>query len=308
MNGSTPTILLTEGTSAIGRQLVAQLSAANAAYFVIDPPGSDPLPLLARAGVGAVVINTAEWVDRGQADPAEAAALNVLYSQDVAAVAAATGARRMVVLSSIAVYGPVRSLEIDESAPLDVSQAWTYGRTRAEGELALQAARKSLDLDIVTVRAGLIYGPGAQSWTSDYLELIQKGTPVLWRAGQGVAPLVYVENLAAALLLAATVPAAAAQIFNVADHHIEWRRYAAWLGRLCGRAPRSLSPIAARGLRRLTGAGPEADELEAFYTRRTVFLSRQARDVLGYRAQIDMAGALQRTEAWLREAGYLPAA
>jgi nucleoside-diphosphate-sugar epimerase len=133
------------------------------------------------------------------------------------AVAAQGG--RMVVASSIAVYGTRIQSQVCREDDGFGPWAGAYGRAKQgqEDEAQRIAARSGMPLTLV--RPANVYGLGGSSaWGDRLLDgLRQSGGAVFGDAARNNAGLIYVENLADALLLAGTNPAAVGRTYNVCD-------------------------------------------------------------------------------------------
>lgn len=92
-----------------------------------------------------------------------------------------------------------------------------YGRSKLAAEQALWSYGEESGLDVVIVRPPLVYGPQVRANFLRLMDAVWKGVPLplgLVRARRSV---VYVENLADALMHCVTDPRAANQCFHVAD-------------------------------------------------------------------------------------------
>ena len=67
------------------------------------------------------------------------------------------------------------------------------------------------------VRPGVIWGPGDTTFLPRFAALLRPGQMVLIDGGRNLLGLSHVENLAQGMILAATVPAAAGQIYHLTD-------------------------------------------------------------------------------------------
>lgn len=143
--------------------------------------------------------------------------VNVAGTEKLAKSAAAAGARRLVYVSSIKVNGeetrgrPPFS-ETDEPDPQD-----PYGISKREAEQALQKISVETGLEVVIVRPPLVYGPGVGGNFARMLGWIKKGIPLPLGSVKNRRSMVYVENLADALILCAIRPEAANETFLVSD-------------------------------------------------------------------------------------------
>lgn len=127
---------------------------------------------------------------------------------------------RVVLVSSLAVHGvghlPAGGV-VDEGCPLDPEphrrDPYTY--SKVEQERAAWEAHARGDVRLVVVRPGVIYGPGRDCVTARVG--LQLGRLLLKMGGRQRLPYTHVENCAAAVHLAGTVPGAVGEAFNVID-------------------------------------------------------------------------------------------
>ncbi len=259
-----------------------------------------------------VVFHVAAWLGGGrvQDQEADAMAMNVTASEMMVRLAAAASVSCLVHVSSIASYGLPQRPQVDEDHPLDTSTANDlYGRTKAQGELRAVALAKELGVNLAVVRPALVYGPRAQGWSVQMLQLVQKGTPVLFGGGHGHAWPVFIDNLVDGMLLAATQPKAVGEAFNFSDPVINWRTFFGFYSQMCGRRPRQIPLWGARLLawvNSLFHLGlPLNPQRVRFLTSNAVFPTTKAEQLLGYQPRVDLAEGMRRTEAWLRQEGYL---
>lgn len=143
-------------------------------------------------------------------------ATNVEGALRVAKAAWHHGARRFVFASSVKALAesdagrPLR--EDDPPAPQDA-----YGRSKLAAEQALTRFGEQTGLEVVIVRFPLVYGPRVRANFLRLMDAIWKGVPLPLGAIDARRSLVYVENLADALMHCATDPRAAHRTFHVAD-------------------------------------------------------------------------------------------
>src|SRR5690606_23278954 len=111
----------------------------------------------------------------------------------------AAGVERLVYFSSIAVYGDATAPRIDD--PINVNGlSGAYARGKAECE---QLVRVWAEVDparrAIILRPGIIYGACSPFWTEKLSQRIRAG---VWGdfgpAGEGIAPLVHVDDVAEA--------------------------------------------------------------------------------------------------------------
>jgi nucleoside-diphosphate-sugar epimerase len=160
------------------------------------------------------------------------------------AIAAEGG--RMVVVSSIAVYGTKIQSQVCREDDGFGPWAGAYGRAKqGQEEVAREIAART-GMPLTLVRPANVYGLGGNSAWGDRLiaGLRQTGGAVFGDAERNNAGLTYVDNLADALLLAGTHPAAVGRTFNVCDgEDVSWRRFMDDMATLAGVAPPPVFPI-----------------------------------------------------------------
>jgi len=222
---------------------------------------------------------------------------NVRGALRVAKAARAAGARRFVYLSSIKAVGE-RSAgraplsEIDRPAPEDA-----YGITKLEAEQSLLAFGRDSGMEIVIVRPPLVYGPGVRANYLSLMRAISKRIPLPLGAVTARRSMIFVENLASALVQCVADPRAAGQVFHVADSRdLTVAELVRQLGIFLN-APARLVPVPAAWLRvagRLTGRLPQVQRLiDPFEVD-----SRQIQKVLEWHPPYEVEDGLRQTAAW----------
>lgn len=320
-------VLITGATGFIGRHLTERLLGLGVPVriFARDPTRSAPLASQgAEVAIGDVsdsasvdgiadgcrtVFHCAAWMGKPYAVQA-AWAGNVLGTQAVAAEAMRAGVERFVHLSSITVYGPVRSGVVTEASP-----PWKgvelYGDTKIAAEETLRAAARA-GLPVVITRPGLVFGPRCRGWALRVIRWLNAGFPVVASGGVGLARPIFIDNLVDALLLCAERPVQG-EAFTLIDADVPWREYLGHYARLAGKPVRSV-PYAALWLialgselrSRFTRALPQTPRAALGYAVSTArYSTHHARDRLGWAPRYSLAEATARTDHWLRENGYL---
>jgi nucleoside-diphosphate-sugar epimerase len=149
---------------------------------------------------------------------AEFRRVNVEGTANLARQAAAAGVKRFVFLSSIKVNGEFteggRAFTADDTpAPED-----PYGVSKHEAEQVLcQIAAKS-GMEMVIIRAPLIYGPGVKANFESMMRWLSRGVPLpLAAITHNRRSLVALDNLVDLIVTCLTHPVAANQTFLVSD-------------------------------------------------------------------------------------------
>lgn len=224
------------------------------------------------------------------------------------------GAKRLLLVSSLAVAGPTTHRHpIDETrAPAPVTN---YGQSKLAAEVLVRAMPPSLPWTII--RPPVVYGEWDRG-TLTIFKLVQSGFMPLFGDGSQELSVIHAEDLAQALIAGGTSPSAAGRIYFAAHPAvITSRELALAVARALGKERLRIIPVpslVARGvlavmgtLAHLTGRASllstdKADEyLAPAWTCRSDALMRDT----GWRPRIDLETGLRRAANWYREAGWL---
>lgn len=133
----------------------------------------------------------------------------------LAAAARAAGVRRFVFVSSIGAVTDAAAETVDETTPcLPVTP---YGRSKLAAERAVAAAFAGGAGEWCILRPPLLYGPGNPGNMERLLRLLRLPLPLPLGAIRNRRSFLYVRNLADAVKVALAHPAAAGEVFCVAD-------------------------------------------------------------------------------------------
>ncbi|MEH3145236.1 MAG: oligosaccharide flippase family protein [Methylobacterium frigidaeris] len=225
----------------------------------------------------------------------------------------AAGLREIVFLSSIAVYGDREGVVTEDVAP--------DGRLDGYGAAKLACERRLADWArdgrrAVALRPGIVYGPGSPLWVEKMRRRLEAGVlGDLGPAGEGIAALVHVEDVAAAVDAAlAPGPAGFSAANVVGPEVVTWNAYFRHLAAASGLPePRRLGAgrlrwqglvrVPALALARLglgAAAGPALAPGQGerrLFARKAVYAGARARDLLGWQARIPVADGLGPTES-----------
>jgi nucleoside-diphosphate-sugar epimerase len=138
--------------------------------------------------------------------------LNTEATVRLARAAGRAGARRFVFLSSIrAQCGPAADMVLTEAVEPRPTDA--YGRSK----LAAERGLAELDLDWVSLRAVLIYGPGAKGNMAQLIKLARSPLPLPLASLTARRSLLALENLSAAIESVLAAPGTLRRVFVAAD-------------------------------------------------------------------------------------------
>ncbi len=147
---------------------------------------------------------------------------------------------RFVHVSSLGVYEARDHHGTDETIPPAAESLDAYTRSKVEAEeLALRSmSKRGLPLSIV--RPGFIYGPRDRTVLPKLVKALRSGRFFYFGSGQQVLNCIYVKNLVHGIFLAAEVPEAIGEVFNLTDgRRVTKREFVGRIAELAGLRPRA---------------------------------------------------------------------
>jgi nucleoside-diphosphate-sugar epimerase len=335
--------LVTGGTGFVGRHLVrilAEETGADLRLLVRGAVAIDDLPAAAARGRSELLagdLRSPDGLDRAceggvdtvfhlaaampgqpgpRRSPEDYRKLNVEATLRLAMLAAAAGARRFVFASSTAAMGAPAAPVADEATPCRPTSPYEVTKRLAEEGLVELGARTGLEVAIV--RPCLIAGEGQRGGVLLKLfKLARRGMfPVFGGRLDVQKPLVDVEDVARALILAATRgrPGETYLVTSGVRHTLG--EVLAVAGALTGN-PRPYvnlplplaraASLATTPLARLAGREPplSPERLDLFLADRAIDIGKARRE-LGYAPHFrDLRSMLARTYAWYGMSGQL---
>jgi nucleoside-diphosphate-sugar epimerase len=169
------------------------------------------------------------------------------------------GAPLVVHFSSMAVYGAARGA-VDETAPLRADLG-PYAQAKIDAERCAAGYPRR-----VVLRPGIVYGPGSTLWSELVGRLLlARRLGDLGDAGEGLCNLVYVGDVAAAVIAALRRPAAMGEVLNLAaPAPPTWNGYFAQYAAALGAAPlRTIGPLRLQYELRIAGPAAKLAEVLA---------------------------------------------
>lgn len=227
-------ILVLGGSGHIGKQLLNVLRSTSWA----EPVGASRAAQANHASNGS-----ADWVRVDTTDLSALTAALQGFDAVVNCVAGDAGSisegtrilvqaartahcRRIVHLSTMAVYGPVEGI-VHEDAPLDPSLGW-YGRAKCQAETQIGDFVRQGG-EAVVLRPGCVFGQGSELWVGRVARWLQAGRlGDLGVAGDGWSNLVDVADVCQAIVGSLRLPLEPGElpIFNLAaPDSPRWNNY-----------------------------------------------------------------------------------
>ena len=179
---------------------LARLSNCSVQLVYGDITDRDAL-LTAMTGVDTV-FHTAAYVELGLVNQVEMERVNVEGTRAVLEVAQAVGVSKVVYCSTIGVFGDTKGQVVDETfkrTQTDFSSA--YDRTKYEAQQLVDQFAE-LGLPIVSILPSGIFGADDPHF-GPVMQQFLKGRLKLWVGGDRITGIVHVDDLAAAMILAA---------------------------------------------------------------------------------------------------------
>jgi nucleoside-diphosphate-sugar epimerase len=163
-------------------------------------------------------------------------------TENVAKAALKTGSR-LVHVSTVDVYGWPHQETLDETAPKSPDSN-LYAQTKFRAEEFLWSYHRQHAFPLVVVQPTIVYGPFSRPWTLSVIDQLKNGRLELGEEDNGVCNAVYIDDVADALILAATEPRAVGEAFLISGPDvITWKEFYAAFEKLLGRnGTGSISP------------------------------------------------------------------
>jgi nucleoside-diphosphate-sugar epimerase len=256
-------VLVTGATGFIGGRAVERLLAEGAQVRALVRNFTNA-PRIARFPIEMVAgdLTSPEAVDRAvrgcdlvihcgfgsSGDDAQKRDTTVNGTERVLSSALRHRCRRVVVMSTISVYGDTVDGDLDERAPRRYSGA-VYNDTKLDAE-KLAFAYCDKGLSVAVIQPTVVYGPYGSTWTTKPLAQLRTGQVILVDGGTGLCNAVYVDDVVSAAVLAATSPRAHGEAFLVSgEQPVTWKEfYARYEAMLGTKATVAMTPDQARAL------------------------------------------------------------
>ena len=248
-------VLVTGGAGLIGRHIIDELLNQGIDVVSFDASGmGDPPPhttsiigdirdaeLLSREvqhrGIERIIHCAAMLQATCEEEPSVAVAVNATGTVNVLEAARRAGVRRVVLASSVAVYGRTRYSPMDENHPCE--PAGIYASAKLLGEHLARAYERQAGMEVFTIRFGLVYGPGgvrSKGVAAEFRDIVRgavRERRVTIPRAEQIVPLTYVSDAATGAVLACLkTPTPRHRIYNVSGDGCSLSEIAGLLCRL----------------------------------------------------------------------------
>lgn len=171
-------------------------------------------------GVDAIIHTAARaHIMEDEADDplAEYRKVNVQGTLNLARQAVEAGVKRFVFVSSVKVNGEATELNCPYTPEQQPAPEDAYGVSKLEAEQALTELCKESGMELVIVRPVLVYGPGVKANFLSMMSWVNRGIPLPLGAVNNKRSIVALDNLVDLLIVCATHPNAAGEVFFASD-------------------------------------------------------------------------------------------
>ena len=227
--------------------------------------------------------------------------VNTHATERLARMAAQTGARRFVFLSTIKVNGEDsgdRAFNEDDALnPQD-----NYALSKLEAEQVLRRVAQETGLDVVILRSPMVYGPGVKGNFLRLIQVVQRGIPLPLASVHNRRSVIFLGNLVEAVISCMTHPQAKGKTYLVSDdEQLSTAELISRTARALGKSARLL-PFPVELLRyaaMVLGKSAEADKL----LNSLLVDSSKIRSELGWKPHFSLDEGLSETARWFLQTG-----
>jgi nucleoside-diphosphate-sugar epimerase len=324
-------ILITGANGFVGRHLILALQKRGDSVRALSSPTGDTTWLKQHGiaifrgdiraqdaltepmrGVCAVLHLVAE-TKRKWGPMQSSYAVNVTGTENVCRAAMTAGVRRLVHISTSAIYNMMVGRSVTEDDPLEPLDD-PYCLTKAQGDMLVQRMIREDRLPAVIIRLGALLGPGDSLNFGRLVDRLRAGKGIIVGSGNNVVPFVYITDVVQALLLALDSEQAVGQIYNISnDQPLTQKQYLSAIAKEVGVAPPRIhvpyyplfaAAYAAERISTLSGY-----RIPPVVTRHGIKILGEdgrlsidkARHDLGYVPQVPIREAVRLTAAWYQQ-------
>lgn len=217
---------------------------------------------------------------------------NVEATLALARQSLAAGIKRFVFLGTVGVFGLESGMDgFTEESPANPASDYARSKWRAEQELGKLLGDS--DMQLVILRAPMVYGKGAGGKFERLYRLVERGVPLPFASIQNRRSFIAIENMVSLVLACIDHPAAANQVFIGSDSEdLSTPELIRRIAAAMGKRPR-LIPFPAVLLRRLLVSFGKSELASSMLGSFRVDAGK-AREMLGWEPRVSIDEALQR--------------
>jgi 2-alkyl-3-oxoalkanoate reductase len=240
-------------------------------------------------------------------------AVNVGGMENVACAAASARVKRLIHVSTLAVYGYQYNGIISEDIPHRPGNV-PYNISKSEAESKLRKIATTTGLSYTIMRPGMIYGARSGAWTHQILKLAKRRPVPFVGDGLGKVYPIHVDDVVDMLLVLATHPNADSEAFNCVYqpqptarefigkymalvHNDAWRSYPIGLVKW-------IAPLVDMVLH-FSGEPQDVQDILRLLEHENIYSMEKAKNLLGWQPKVSLDEGIQRTIPYLREKGLL---
>ncbi len=223
--------------------------------------------------------------------------VNLHGTANLARQAAESGVKRFIFLSSVKVNGeasPIAYTESDEPSPKDA-----YGISKMEAEQVLAEIADGTGMSVFILRPPLVYGPNVKANFLKLIRLVDRGMPLPLGSVDNQRSLIYVGNLADAIVRCIRHTETTSKTYLVRDGvDVATPELIRMIASALGKPARlfKISPKLLRAITRLAGRERDADRLIESLT----VDDTKIRQELNWEPPFKIEYGLKETIAWYK--------
>jgi nucleoside-diphosphate-sugar epimerase len=322
--------LVTGASGLLGKNLTEELLRRGHRVRMLDVVPADDVPDGAEAVKGdvrnthiahlasegvEVVFHLAALLPQTKSSEDTFFSVNVKGTENMLSAAVSESVKRFVFASSVELYGIPDRVPCTEDAPKKL--LGPYSRNKLECEELCAKYSADFGIEVVMLRMPMIFGPGY--WHENFylkmFEDLSRGKAIrIIGNGENKHQVVACSDVTAACILAAEAPGAAGEAFNITSDPAKVRTVRETAERVIERVGSKskithVNKTVARVLIRLMSAVGRPlllNEHREVPFVDYVFDIEKARNILGYRPQIDDVDAIAEAARWYCENEGLP--
>lgn len=190
------------------------LDLRSAEIIQLDFNQVSPPEMMSLVKGATAVVHTAGLVHNQDASYAEYELLNVRTTEQLSEIAASSGVKKFLFLSTSAVYGPGPFTNVSEEAPLKPLTAYAVSKARSESHLKTMTDKIA---SVVVLRPALVFGEGDRGNLLSLIKQIRKGRYFNISGKPTFKSLIYSLDMAQIIELCLASSNPGCHVFNAAN-------------------------------------------------------------------------------------------